>query len=128
MKDDARAQIFVLSCEILNSIDVDDLAKKLQQMSANTDFEEALRWHAGFFDEFIDLENSIFEKIGVDASARSEIAEYMARARAEMGPSATTGYSDYMISGINHLQTEVCRLGQSHAGKDPRRRRNVENA
>jgi hypothetical protein len=112
-KEEARARMFVLSCEILSSVDIEDLQNKLGEISFQAGYAEVQKWHEAYFDEFIDLENSIFEKIGVDAGARSRMAEYTATARGNMSVSVPMPLDIGAIgSGIRGLQSEVCRLAR----------------
>jgi hypothetical protein len=111
-KDEARARIFVISCEILNSVNVDDLSSKLDEIYSRSNLQAITEGHDNYFDEFIDLEMSIFEKIGVDAGARSRIAEYMARARGSLYPPSMPPGLLGIAEGINELKSEVCRLSR----------------
>jgi hypothetical protein len=89
-KQEAMAKIFVISCEMMNSLDIPKLGEDMKEVVRRREESSTTPAAAGrrvipsteMFDDFLDLENSIFAKIGIDSSTRSRISEYIANLKA----------------------------------------------
>ena len=145
------ARIFILSCEMMNSLDMQKLKEDMAAVSRET-FKDQTRaagplarahpkvkeeesgqidWDDANFDDFLDLENSIFEKVGIEKSTRSRLIECIATAR-EMRrdrephlatrarvplPKREAKYeeaseADDLIGKMEEFKAEVCRLAR----------------
>jgi hypothetical protein len=81
-KQEAMAKIFVISCEMMNSLDIPKLGEDMKEVVRRREEPTTTPAAAGrrvipsteMFDDFLDLENSIFEKIGIESSTRSRLS------------------------------------------------------
>ncbi len=121
-KQEAMAKIFVISCEIMNSLDIPKLGEDMREVfkrreAPSTSDDE-------MFDAFLDLENLICEKIGLENPTRSRISEYIANLKAIREYEGAIGYLsqglldfDGILQNIQKLKAEVCSLARTALSK-----------
>jgi hypothetical protein len=126
-KHERLARFFIISCEMMNSLDIQKLGEDMQKVLERPLDESTPRiWEDEGFEYFLDLENRILEEVGVEKSARSRIAEYIANLRLYHEPivpphpsrpgSHPTAFRtvavEEVIENIAELKTEVCRFSR----------------
>ena len=125
-KQEAMVKIFVISCEMMNSLDIRKLGEDMRKV-----FRSGEELSNAKFDDYLDLENSIFAKIGLESSTRSRIIEYIANLKAikekairEDKDDDSIGYFsrdslnvDKILENIEELKAEVCSLARTTLSK-----------